>query len=283
LGKGFWKIKKSRQCIKKKMPETLIVVNSKDGSNRSADGSSYDVVFDAPIKAAFGTPHLKVLSSTIWYTFPNVKTGSNELIIRHGAGLTLYSSLVIPQGLYSIGELNSAIQHQIGSQGLAGFLSDTIAIAPNYATGRATVTLTIPTSMPTQHIEIDWGNSSLAPLLGFTTAVSLDAASGNYTATFFGDDIASLSPVASLQIHCSVARGSVVSGKTDSAVLASIQIDARPGFQILYNPVQAPRVLAPEFGFSSGVRSMRMRLTDQDGNALNTQNESWTATLLLEW
>ena len=269
------------------MPETLILANSKDGRNKSADGSAFDVIFDVPIRTGKDT-HLKVLSSTIWYTFPNVKTGVNDqLVIKYGNGLTNTAYLTIPQGLYGITELDAAVQHQIESLGLSSqsnLASKTaLVIGANYATGQASVTINIDTSQPTQHVEIDWVNSSLAPLLGFTQNVSLNAASGDFTAAFFGNTIASLSPVDSLQIHCSTARGSVVAGKTDSDVIASIQIDARPGFQIMYNPVQAPRVSAPGFAFTNGVRIMRMRLTDQEGVAVNTQSEYWTATLLLEW
>ena len=66
------------------MKEMLLIVNSKDGRNKSADGSSFDVVFDTPISTG-GTPHLKVLSSSIWYTFHNVITASNDtLVIRYG-------------------------------------------------------------------------------------------------------------------------------------------------------------------------------------------------------
>jgi len=265
------------------MPETLIIANSKGARNVSADGSAFDVIFDVPIKTG-GDPHIKVLSSTIWYTFPNVKTGVNDqLIIKHGAGLTLYSVLTIPQGLYGIEELNAAVQHQIQSQNLARFLAGktTLTIGADFATGRASISISIDESQATQHVEIDWQNSSIAPLLGFTQNVALDAASGIFSATFFGNAIASLSPVDSLQIHCSAARGSVVAGQTGSDTLASIQVDARPGYQILYQPPVTPRVSAP--AFTNGVRSMRMRLTDQDGAAVNTQQEYWTATLLLEW
>ena len=79
------------------MPEKLIIANCKGARNVSAHGSAFDVIFDVPIKTG-GDPHIKVLSSTIlWYTFPNVKTGVNDqLIIKHGNGLTLTAYLTIP-------------------------------------------------------------------------------------------------------------------------------------------------------------------------------------------
>ena len=267
----------------KKMKEMLLIVNSKDGRNKSADGSSFDVVFDTPISTG-GTPHLKVLSSTIWYTFPNVITASNDtLVIRYGAALTYTATLTIPQGLYSIQDLNSAIQHQIESQGLSTALGSktVLSIGANYATGKATVTITIPTSMPSQHIQIDWVTSTISSLLGFSQNVELNAASSVFEKTFFGDTVANMAPVASLQIRCSSVRGSVVSGTTGSDVLASVQINARPGYQINYEPSVTPRVPAPSF--MNGISSMRMRLTDQDGTPVNTQYEDWGATLLLEW
>ena len=76
------------------MPETLIIANSKGARNVSSDGSAFDVIFDVPIKTG-GDPHIKVLSSTIWYTFPNVKAGANDqLIIKHGNGLTLTAYII---------------------------------------------------------------------------------------------------------------------------------------------------------------------------------------------
>lgn len=269
------------------MPETLVIVNSKDGANRSADGSSFDVVFDTPIKTGAATdPHLKVLSSTIWYTFPNIKSGVNdELVIKHGAGLANTVTLTIPQGLYGISELNAAIQHQIETVGLASASNlgskTAISIGGNFATGQASVTITIQPSPSSQHIEIDWQNSSLAGLLGFLNNTSLNSASGTVSQTFFSDTVANLAPVSSLQIRCSAARGSVVSGTTSSDVLAAVQIDASVGHQIIYQPTISPRVTAP--AFVDGIQRMRMSLTDQDGVPINTQSEYWTATLLLEW
>ena len=267
------------------MKETLIVVNSADGSNRSADGSSFDVVFDTPIRTG-GDPHLKVLSSTIWYTFPNVKVGQNDtLIVKHGAGLVNTAALTIPQGLYGISELNDAIQHQIEATGLASASNlgskAAISVGGNFATGQASVTVAIQPAPSSQHVEIDWMHSTLSPLLGFTSNTSLNASTGVLTQTTFSDDIANLAPVSSLQIRCSAARGSVVSGKTGSDVIASVQIDASVGHQIMYSPSVTPRIAAP--AFADGIQRMRMRLTDQDGDDINTQGEYWSATLLLEW
>ena len=135
------------------MPETLIIANSKDARNVSADGSEFDVVFDVPIRTD-GDPHIKVLSSTIWYTFPNVKTGVNDqLVIKYGNGLTNTAYLTIPQGLYGITELDAAVQHQIESQGLASQSNlaskSVLVIGANYATGQASLTINIDTSQPT--------------------------------------------------------------------------------------------------------------------------------------
>ena len=267
------------------MKETLIIVNSADGKHLSSDGSSFDVEFDVMIKTG-GDPHLKVLSSTIWYTFPNIKTGVNDtLIVKHGAALANTVTLTIPQGLYGIQELNDAIQHEIESTGLAAASNlgskTAIAVGGNFATGQASVTITIQPAPSSQHIEIDWVNSTISPLLGFTTNTSLNASSGVLTQTTFSDNIANLAPVSSLQIRCSAARGSVVSGKTGSDVIASVQIDASVGHQIMYAPSVTPRIAAP--AFTDGIQRMRMRLTDQDGNDINTQGEYWSATLLLEW
>jgi hypothetical protein len=182
-------------------------------------------------------------------------------------------------------ELNEAVQHAIVSTGLSAASNlgsdSAITLGGNFATGQASVTITIQPSPASQHVEIDWVASTLSPLLGFTQNVMLNAASGSSRQTFFSDEIANLAPVASLQVRCDAARGSVVSGQTGSDVIASVQIDSEVGHQIMYQPTTCPRVRAP--AFADGISSIRMHLTDQDGVPINTQSEYWTATLLLEW
>ena len=88
-------------------------------------------------------------------------------------------------------------------------------------------------------------------------------------------------PCSSLLLHCSLASGSYLNGSSAQDVVASIALDASPGSQVMYMPQVAPRI--PASALISGVSSMRIALTDQDGNPLDTMGEEFQATLLIEW
>lgn len=261
--------------------ELLILADSSQGRNLSSDGSSFDVVFDTPIETQGKTPTLRLLSANIWYTFPNVTDDNNVLNVYYGTTPDNLQ-ITIPKGLYGIDELNTAIEYAIVQNGLASDAlgSGSIVFQPDYATGKAVLQLSLANAT-TNYIQVDWDTSTIGTLLGFTSGQDTHSSNNNDSHLFVGDVVANLSPISSLQVHCSAARGSCVNGASGSDVIADVSLDASPGHQILHRPFHTPRVRAD--AFIGGISRMRLTLTDQTGKVVDTQSEYWTVSMLLEW
>ena len=263
------------------MNELLILVSSDPSAGaqgRSSDGSSFDLVFDTPIQID-GNPTMKVISANAWYVFPNVKAGVNDKItIRYGASDV--GVITIPQGLYDIDLLNAAIEREIQQTAIAdGVGNDSLTFVADNATQKVTLEI-----RSTINIEIRWGDTSettMGSLFGFDATTSFNAVTHGDSHHFESANQAAMSPLNSLQLHCSAASGSIANGKSNSSVIAAIEIDASPGHQILYRPYFAPRVSAQSL--KTRTSQMRFTLTDQAGLPVGTQGEYFAAQVLIEW
>ena len=263
------------------MNEQLLLISSDPSAgatNKSSDGSSFDLQFDTPLELT-GNPTMKVISANAWYVFPNVKTGVNDKItIRYGTSDV--GVITIPQGLYDIDLLNNAIEREIQQTAIAdGVGNDSLTFVADNATQKVTLEI-----RSTINIEIRWGDTSettMGALFGFNAITSYNTVTHGNSHHFEGANQAQMSPLNSLQLHCSAARGSIANGKSGSSTIAAIEIDASPGHQILYRPFFAPKVSASSLKSKTSV--MRFSLTDQSGNPVNTQGEYYQAQLLLEW
>ena len=123
-------------------------------------------------------------------------------------------------------------------------------------------------------------DSTSNSLLKFTNNESAMCALGERVLMADGGE-AEFAPCSSLILHCSLASGSYLNGSGSQDVVASIALDATPGSQIMYMPQVAPHI--PASALVSGVSSMCVALTDQDGNTLDTMGEEFQATMLIEW
>ena len=279
------------------MQETLIVVNSdpRTGSkNLTSDGSSFYVDFSERLRTE-GMPTLKVLSASIWFNFPNIKTAINDTLkinfgndgSQGGSTFTNTVMVTVPQGLYGISQFSSTVSEALHDSQYGTELGlESVVFTPNYATNKAQVTLDMTKLIETtsaNYLEVDFLNSSVASLIGFTQTKRFTHSYGSTIKSdlFEGDTIADMAPIDSLQLKCSAARGSIINGAMSSDTVAAIPILAEPSHQILYSPYQAPRTPCP--AFVQGVNRMRMSLCDQRGDPVNTNGEYWSAALLLEW
>ena len=272
------------------MPETVLFVNSATSAgarNKSADGSGFDISFDQPL-AVSGTPTIRCLQSTIFYTFPNVTAANNGLRIRWFSRdvmdpTTVYNfhyQITFARGLYSVDDLNAVLRRELLSQGLA---SDTFQLVADNATQRVGARINAQGGTVTIDgftAEFAHADSTINSLLKFTKDVSATRAQGEQVLMADGAE-AEFAPCSSVLLHCSLASGSYLNGAGAQDVVASIALDATPGSQIMFMPQVSPRVPAP--ALLSNVATTRISITDQDGGALDTMDEDFQATLLIEW
>ena len=192
-----------------------------------------------------------------YYSFPNIDTTNNQFVYIVG---TTPKVITIPTGAYSIENVNNAIQAGMRVNG-------------DWNASAGTYYITITTNPPTlgSTISIATGYSvdftlpfSLANLLGFNTTV-LSAG------TYVSPNIVNILTVNSIFVNCNIISGSYNNGAL-STVLYSYFPSVGPGFKINERPVNA--VYLPLI--SNHITSVRIWITDQDGNIMNFQKEIHT-------
>ena len=269
------------------MPETVLFVSSAVSAgarNKSADGSSFDISFDQPL-AVTGTPTIRCLQSTIFYTFPNVTAANNGLRISWSSldalnPTTVYSQhhqITFSRGLYSVDDLNAVLRRELLDQELA---PDTFQLVADNATQKVGARINAQDGIDGFTAEFTHVDSTINQLLKFTKNESATKAQGERVLMADGAE-AEFAPCSSILLHCSLASGSYLNGAGAQDVVASIALDAQPGSQIMFMPQVAPRCPAP--ALLSNVATARFSITDQNGGKLDTMGEDWQATLLIEW
>ena len=104
----------------------LSSATSAGARNKSADGSSFDISFDQPL-AVSGTPTIRCLQATVFYTFQNVTVANSGLLISWFSfdamnPATVYNfhhQIAFARGLYSVDDLNAVLRRDLLSKGLA--------------------------------------------------------------------------------------------------------------------------------------------------------------------
>ena len=150
-------------------------LSSSQGSNRSADGSSFEVRLNPPLRIPREAKHTRVYcnQASAVYSFPNVTSAANTLRLRME---TMENSLLdyvltIPPGLYAgLDDLAAALSSSAVNQGLpANFVGTNLTLAANLATSR--VTLTVNDQFVSVVLEPD-STCLLSNMLGFSTTQS---------------------------------------------------------------------------------------------------------------
>jgi hypothetical protein len=147
-------------------------LSSSQGSNRSADGSSFEVRLNPPLRIPRAAKHTRVYcnQASAVYSFPNVTSAANTLRLRMETieHTLLDYVLTIPPGLYAnLDDLTAALSASAVNQGLpANFVGTNLTLAANLATSR--VTLTINDQFVSVVLEPD-STCLLSNMLGFST------------------------------------------------------------------------------------------------------------------
>ena len=147
-------------------------LSSSQGSNRSADGSSFEVRLNPPLRIPREAKHTRVFcnQASAVYSFPNVTSTANtlRLAVESAQHTLIEYVLTIPPGLYAnLDDLSAALSASAVDLGLAAnFVGDSLTIAANRATSR--VTLTVNAQGVSVVLE-PHSTCLLSNLLGFST------------------------------------------------------------------------------------------------------------------
>ena len=155
-------------------------LSSAQGSNRSADGSSFSVRLNPPLRIPREALHTRVYcnQASCVYSFPNVTATDNavHLSVKDAStGVATRYDLTVPPGLYGgLEDIQAALAQSAIEQGVPGVTDATtfghfMQLTANEATSRVTLNLTTQDWSVLLDPDGD-GDDLLLGLLGFATS-----------------------------------------------------------------------------------------------------------------
>lgn len=244
--------------------------------NKSSDGSTFTVIMQPALTIPNIAQNIKCYTpeTKFWYAFKNISSAkaNNKFYITDNAGIPTKYTLTIDDGLYSLDDLNSALNYQVTSAGLP---SNTLTLIADNATGKVIFTLTTG-------YQIYFGSNSMNVLLGCNALQKIP--SGGLTTGLYSEkapNVATFSALTSVLFHCSLISNSILNGRGSDVIasvapavsVGSLQID-RP-----YNPIKIPC----QNLYNLQIGQIMMYLTDQNGNLLDTNSENFEITIVIEY
>lgn len=239
------------------MTETIFFLDSK---NKDVKGSSqnFTVYMKPPlILDASDTYEIALMNASIWYSWYNIN--SSNQIFRYYNG-TEWKTITIPPGAYNITDINTYIQKIIArSDGERN--KDSIAFIPNYNTIHSEVVLK-------NGYKIDFTvKNSLRAVLGFDSKI-VDSTSDS-------DSLVDITHVNSVLVHCDLVSESYINGSLGDTIY-SFSPDKPPGYLLSIQPNESKYLPITRV---SRIDRINIRITDQDGEEIDLNNEQTSISL----
>jgi len=248
-------------------------------SNVNATGSKFEVNFEQPLfvdKGAFEV-EVAVEEATVWNTVSNISEalGNNHIFIIDNS-ITI--DVTIQDGTYSTSSLSAAIDREYvlltGTAGLIVLDEDfptqkvILIINGSLAAGTGARVDFTPANTFRDVIGFD---SNLQPLAG-PTLVDVN---------ILADNEAQFNNIEYFLIHWDSGPG-FSTNATFQQSIARVNIDARPGSQIVSTPFNPAKSSAESW---AGNRRSHVTfwLTSEDGVTLVDTGETWSARLVISW
>lgn len=248
--------------------------------NKSDDGSTFDVQLSNPItipKEAVNCT-IEVTQANIWYTTPNIsaRENNNQFIYytTDEYAQKVYSTLTIPDGLYSVSALNAQISLLLVND-TPSQPADLITITADDATQRVVIIF------GAVGVGIDFvPNNTPRDILGFDA--QLTPPSTIVGGSITGDNVANFNTLNSYLIHSDLVSQGIPVNANGASILAQVPISAKPGSQIIYQPRNPSRTDLTEL-IGLPRTSFRVWLTNQVGDYLDTNSEDYSIVVVIRF
>ena len=179
--------------------------------------------------------------------------------------------LTIPQGLYDLNGINQAISRELENAGANSLIS----LTPDEPTNRVEIrfnynTVVVNFTYPDTPREI----------LGFNNAIY-----GPYATVplnVIAPNIAQFNQVNYYLIHSDLTNKGIRFNNAYNQTIAQVLIDVAPGSQIISKPFNPARINVNEL-IGAKRNNIRMWLTDDSDNRVNTNDEYWSARLVIRY
>lgn len=271
--------------------EISIIVSSDENTgaiNKSLDGSRFEIQLDGdglniPNDAINVT--VEVEEATIWWSIPNIITGQNDRFYVYGDSddavpVPQLYSLTIPQGLYDLSALNLAILSELEAAG-ARTIDGTGANLPliSMSADSSTQKVRLRFNYPNVYVDFSQPNT-MREILGFNSAVY-----GPYAGApvnVLADNTAQFNQVNYFLIHSDIVSKGVRFNNTFNQTIAQVLINVAPGSQIVSTPFNPARSEANDLAGNRRT-NIRFWLTDDQDRSVNTNNENWSARIVIHY
>ena len=247
-------------------------------TNLSGNGAAFEVSFSEPLAIPRQALNVEVMlaEATVWWTVANIEEGKNDKLYIDDTLAPASYVVTIPQGLYDRSGLNAAVQRDLANQGAPANL---LIINQDAPTGKVVLQFGV-TGTTVDFTQPDTPRI----ILGFNSQVvgPSPAPPPGGVISVLAPNVAEFNQINSFLIHSDIVSRGVQLNNGYSQILGQVLINVPPGSQIVSSPFNPPRVAADELR-GQDRRTVRMWLTDEKNQLVNTAGEYWTARVTVSY
>ena len=261
--------------VDKQLCYTFSSNTSTGAQNIQNNGASFSVALNSPIYIPKGTVDctVEVLQAAVWNTSPNIAVEFGNYRLRFTYNENVYG-FVIPDGLYSLTDLNTTISRLLANAGLA---SNLFILSGDQSTQKTVITYSV------SGVRIDFTNpDSIRTVLGFDARLSPVGGISAAGQSDFSDNTAVFNRINSFFVRSSMVNNGLPLNNVGSGIIAAIPITAAPGSQINYAPTIPIAVDASDLPGTT-LQFISFDLLDQELRYVNTVGEDWSITLAIKY
>ncbi len=244
-------------------------------TNKSADGSQFEVNTDQPIIIPEEATNceLFVSSASVWNVIPNVVTGVNDNFYIEIAAVNYVAN--IPQGLYDLNTLEQAIERDLENQGAA---IGTFSFLPDDPTQKVVIRINVA------GIQIDFTPADTPrDLLGFDSQLLPPGGVSAGVESFVADEEANFNNIDFFLIHCDLCSEGIRLNDSFNQAVAKVDIGDTGVGELITNQYFVPVVCPCEYLIGTQRKTWRVWLTNQANERVNTQGENFNAQIILQY
>ena len=263
---------------------------SSENAKRNVKGNQFTVAIDPPVQIprTVENTRVSVLEASVVHSMKNIDANNKTVILKvnnteHKVELNegLYANIdELAQGLVEsfIGENFIGQNQPLKNVGVDGIRKKFLDIVVNQVTNR--VSFAVPNADWVVEVT-DNRMDGFNKLLGFDGS-ELAVTSSSGVKTYTASGIARLDKVNSLALACpGLATGAHINGNAGASVLCRFPVDLPRNDVIQYLPINPVKSSYPLQGTT--ITQLNIELLDQNGGAVDTQGESYSLTLLIEY
>jgi hypothetical protein len=261
--------------VDKQLSYTFSSNTSTGAANIQNNGASFSVALNSPIYIPKGTVDctVEVLQAAVWNTSPNIAVEFGNYRLRFTYNENVYG-FVIPDGLYSLTDLNTTISRLLANAGLA---SNLFILSGDQSTQKTVITYSV------SGVRIDFTRpDSIRTVLGFDARLSPVGGISAAGQSDFSDNTAVFNRINSFFVRSSMVNNGLPLNNVGSGIIAAIPITAAPGSQINYAPTIPIAVDASNLPGTT-LQFISFDLLDQELRYVNTVGEDWSITLAIKY